>query len=75
MITLERHVWRKIEAQLKEDYKERPSIFLLRSVMKRELGFTVRQNNYWHEDVNVRHTVYLDFFDDQKETLFILKYL
>lgn len=75
MITLERHVWSKIEDQLMEEYKEKPSIFLMRSVMKRELGFTVRKHNYWHEDVQLRHTVYLDFFDEQKETIFILKYL
>jgi hypothetical protein len=48
---------------------------LMRTKMKSVLGFTVRFNNYWHEDIKVRHTVYLDFFDDQKETLFRLKYL
>jgi hypothetical protein len=75
MITLQRHQWAKIKEQLIEEYKDTPSVMLLRSKMKTVLGFTIRTNNYWHEDVNVRHTVYLDFFDDQKETLFILKYL
>ena len=75
MITLQRHQWVKIKEQLKEEYKETPSVMLFRMKMKTVLGFTIRENNYWHEDVNVRHTVYLDFFDDQKETLFILKYL
>jgi hypothetical protein len=75
MITLERHVWYKIKEQLTEEYKDTPSVMLMRTKMKSVLGFTVRFNNYWHEDIKVRHTVYLDFFDEQKETIFILKYL
>jgi hypothetical protein len=43
--------------------------------MKTVLGFTVRENNYWDDDVERRHIVYLDFFDDQKEIIFRLKYL
>jgi hypothetical protein len=75
MITLKRHEWYKIKEQLNEEYKETPSVMLMRTKMKKVLGFTVRFNNEWDEDVNIRHIVYLDFFDEQKKTLFILKYL
>jgi len=73
MITLHRHQWAKIKEQLKEEYKETPSVMLFRMKMKTVLGFTVR--DYWDDDVERRHIVYLDFFDEQKETVFILKYL
>lgn len=76
MITLKRHEWDKIEAQIKEEYKDTPSIFLLRSTMKRVLGFTTREHRYWSPDEMMGHNlVYLDFFDEGKKAFFILKYL
>jgi replicative DNA helicase len=64
-----------IKEQLKEEYKNTPSVMLFRMKMKTVLGFTIRENNYWDDDVERRHIIYLDFFDDQKETIFRLKYL
>jgi hypothetical protein len=75
MITLHRHQWAKIKEQLKEEYENTPSVMLFRMKMKTVLGFTIRENNYWDDDVERRHIIYLDFFDDQKETIFRLKYL
>ena len=46
--------------------------------MKRELGFTVRKRDVWlGQDPGMGYAtmVYLDFFDDAKETWFALKYL
>ena len=45
--------------------------------MKRELGFTVRKRDVWLGSglIYTTTTVYLDFFDDAKETWFALKYL
>jgi hypothetical protein len=70
MITLDRLQWSKIAALIVEEYKETPSVYMLRSKMKRVLGFTIREEPQWKSDV-----IYLDFFDDQKKTIFILKYM
>ena len=46
--------------------------------MKRELGFTVRKRDVWlGQDPSIGYAtmVYLDFFDNAKETWFALKYL
>lgn len=71
--------WRALEQRLKTDYPR--SVLLSRSKMKRVLGFTTRAHRewqchrktdgYWQEAVLMVH---LDFFDEQKQTLFLLKY-
>ena len=75
MITVDGTKWDAIEKQLKIDYSDKPSIFLIRAVMRRELGFTVRQHDVWPFRNDRKNTVYLDFFDASKKTLFILKYM
>lgn len=58
-----------------------PAIMLIREVMKRELGFTVRRHREWmFEEGYDGHgdwveEIHLDFVDTQKELLFRLKYL
>lgn len=76
MITLTRAKWRDLRQQLSKEYP--PSIMNIRSAMKRELGFTPRFHDF--NDGNYISygnggIVYLDFFDDVKETWFQLKYL
>jgi hypothetical protein len=75
MITLTPMEWNTIQDQLLDDWPR--SHILLRSVMKRELGFTVRKRDVWQGSglIYTTTTVYLDFFDDAKETWFTLKYL
>ena len=75
MITLKEREWKKILEQLKEDWSHKPSVFLLRSVMRRELGFTDRRHEVWSPQHGYDVLVYLDFFDDACETMFRLKYL
>jgi hypothetical protein len=102
MLTLTVKEWTKIRKQLKEEYSWKPSIFLIREVMKRELGFTVREHvGYrpktqkelelydisdveWHDTEkdrkfyreNIRdHIICLDFYNDEAESFFVLKYL
>jgi hypothetical protein len=67
--------WNTIQDQLLDDWPR--SHIILRSVMKRELGFTVRKRDVWQGSglIYTTTTVYLDFFDDAKETWFALKYL
>jgi hypothetical protein len=72
MITLSSTEWNPIELQL---WEENPaSVMMIRSAMRRELGFTVRrQSDYTNGYCKI--TVYLDFYDADKETFFRLKYL
>jgi hypothetical protein len=67
--------WNKIRRRIKKEYQiEKPSILLIKSVLKRELGFSVRLHSEWVND-NRRESIYLDFYDDALETMFRLKYL
>lgn len=58
--------------------REKPSTYLIRSKMKEVLGFTVRV----HRDNDksdpyeyfYKTTVRLDFYDEAKRTMFLLKY-
>ena len=70
MITLNKREWNAIYAKLKVDWAHKPSVFLIRNVMRRELGFTPREH---HSDV--ASMVYLDFYDEPAEIMFRLKYL
>jgi hypothetical protein len=74
VIKLKRKEWSLIKDQLKEDYN--PSVLMIREVMRRELGCTLRVHRQWDE-LNYRYNeLYcLDFYDDIKETWFRMKYL
>lgn len=68
--------WTAIRKQLKEEYAWKPSMLIIRDVMKRELGFTTRYHREWDPGmVNFIEHIHLDFYDDAKETFFRLKYL
>jgi hypothetical protein len=79
MIKLTPDQWDAISIKIWEEYP--PSVSLLRSAMRRELGFTVRKSEpaliqressgYYY----TARTIFLDFYDDQKELWFTLKYL
>lgn len=74
--------WNLLCEKLKEDYP--PSYLLIRSKMRETLGFTVREHkSYEKVESNgfattsfVRQLVeiHLDFYDDKKRTMFLLKY-
>lgn len=76
--------WTAIRKRLREDYNWKPSVMVIRSVMLRELGFSVRLHTDWVKSEDSQHSdidwkfeecIYLDFYDDAKETMFRLKYL
>jgi len=79
MIRLSEPEWRPIRRRLKEEYAWKPSVFMIRDVMKRELGFTIRYHEDWVTDTDGRNKhremVCLDFYNEELETLFRLKYL
>lgn len=75
MITLKINEWNSIRKRIKEEYALKPSVFMIREVMKRELGFTTRLHQDWSSLGGFIETMYLDFYDEPSETLFRLKYL
>ena len=74
--------WAIIQQQISQDYP--PSVLLIRSKMKSVLGFTTREHEewvefqLWAEGSKTRHqlesTIYLDFYNEPKRTMFLLKY-
>lgn len=76
MITLTVKEWTGIRKKIKEDYRWKPSVMMIRSSMRDELGFTPRLHSEWNESKHrLEETVFLDFYNNEKETLFRLKYL
>lgn len=75
MIVLTEKEWVPIRRQLKTDYAWKPSIFLIRESMKKELGFTIREHRTYHELTGSSMQICLDFYDEVKETWFRMKYL
>lgn len=66
--------WSKLRQRLKQEYAWQPSRFLIKSTMRRELGFTPRLHRDCPKDQGYIEVIFLDFYDDQLETLFRLKY-
>lgn len=74
--------WNRLKERLIKDYPA--SHVIMRSVMKRELGFTVRQHADWIRNTTphkgfeergyYRDCVYLDWYDANLKTFFLLKY-
>jgi hypothetical protein len=80
VIELTEAQWARLYQRLAQDYKDEPSVILIRAKMRRVLGFTVRR----HRVRDPRHQgmqpgwyhewICLDFFDPALETWFRLKY-
>lgn len=76
--------WATLHDRLKQDYPL--SVILVRDKMRRVLGFVPREHEEWHtlnsDDIRSKGwkhrypttTIYLDFYDDRKKTMFMLKY-
>ena len=67
--------WEDILDQIKKDYPK--SVWMIRSRMKSVLGFTTREHREWREDyvsMIPATMMHLDFFDEPKRTMFLLKY-
>ena len=86
-IILEIPQWEDLKRRLKTDYP--PSWIMIRGVMKTRLGFTVREHTEYRDtramaaDFGVAEygdrrqpyrMICLDFFDERKRTMFLLKY-
>jgi hypothetical protein len=79
-VKLNHRTWDAIFAKIKTDYP--PSVSLIRDKMKSVLGFTVREHVNYRKDFNYntidwrdeRSEIHLDFYDEPKRTMFLLKY-
>ena len=81
MIILDKKEWEPIWSRIKTDYPK--SVWLLSYKLKETLGFTVRKHtdpnkmepgeDVWYDVPKTR--ICLDFYNEQLETLFRLKYL
>ena len=76
-IELSQEEWQNIKLKIQEEYE--PATFLISWVLKRDLGFTVRLHRVYIDDGDygsgwVTKTM-LDFYDNELETVFRLKYL
>lgn len=79
--------WETLKAQMLKDYPT--SWTLIRTVMKDRLGFTVREHTEYYDSTQAAsdlgmpeygnrkqpyRIICLDFYDEAKRTLFLLKY-
>lgn len=75
--------WNDLRDRLQQDYPA--SVMLIRSAMRRQLGFVVREHKEWvrhgpeYESLMGRSHfpqtyVYLDFYNEIQKTFFMLKY-
>lgn len=59
----------------KEIDKHHPrSVSMVRWKMREVLGFTPREHRVWDQDLGYVVNVHLDFYDEAKRTMFLLKY-
>jgi hypothetical protein len=73
--------WDDILEKIKS--REKPSVYLCRNKMKTVLGFTVREHSEYQHHLSEHNsfdtashvfTIRLDFYDEQKRTMFLLRY-
>jgi len=71
-IVLTQSKWYKLKERLTSDYS--PSVMMLSYRMKDRLGFTVREHREWTEQRGYMTDIRLDFYNEPKRTMFLLKY-
>lgn len=70
-VKLTTNQWKQIRTALKQEYPM--SVFLLRERMRAKLGFTIREHSDWLDGEHV-YSIYLDFYSENKRTMFLLKF-
>ena len=72
-ITLSFSAWHKLQERIIADYGR--STLLISWRLKSTLGFTVREHrDYTQDEWEKTHTIRLDFYDEQLQTLFLIRY-
>lgn len=79
-ITLTPAQWDKLRSRIRNDYA--PSVTMVRGKMRDVLGFVDREHREWVSEGIINGydagrtitTVHLDFYNEPKRTMFLLKY-
>ena len=73
-ITLSVSSWHKLQEKIVEDHGR--TTLLISWRLRDTLGFTVREHRDYQPDASwdQENTIRLDFWDDQMQTMFLLKY-
>jgi hypothetical protein len=71
-IVLTQSKWAILRERLTADYS--PSVMMLSYRMKDRLGFTVREHREWTQQRGYMTDIRLDFYNEPKRTMFLLKY-
>ena len=71
-IVLSEPKWAKLRERLISDHGL--SVMMLTYRMKDKLGFTVREHREWTEQRGSMVDIRLDFYNEPKRTMFLLKY-
>jgi hypothetical protein len=75
-LTISHHAWDELKEKISEDYGLATAIISWR--LRDQLGFTVREHTDYQSGANdgwiKGNTIRLDFWDDQLQTMFLLKY-
>ncbi len=67
--------WKTIRKDLQEEYPK--TVFMIRSKMRSVLGFTVREHKEFVPKMDggyYEFGIHLDFYSENKRTMFLLKY-
>jgi hypothetical protein len=65
--------WQRIRNELHAEYPK--TAFMIRDKMKKVLGFTIREHSYWNAElVSKTFEIHLDFYSENKRTMFLLKF-
>jgi hypothetical protein len=73
-ITLSKSEWHRLQKKIVEDYGQATVLISWR--LRTTLGFTVREHRNYQPGAegHEKSIICLDFWDDQLQTLFLLKY-
>ena len=85
-LVLRHREWDKIFAQVKQDYADTPSVYLIQSRMQRDLGWSYREHSDWKQYTNdveyftgdyrdSTSRIHIDFYTESARTFFLLKYM
>jgi len=83
MITMPHQVWQNIMLVLTQEYLNEPSVLLIRSKMRRVLGFTQRYHKQWIETGTrengqaygfYEEYTMLDFYNESARSWFLIKF-
>jgi len=64
--------WKVLKERLVADHNT--SMVMIRSKMRERLGFTTREHSVYSDQRGTEITICLDWFDEMKRTMFMLKY-